>query len=94
MNWPNKLQHEADRLWRRYRWYLRPFKYRAYRRWLAAQTRLIPADQPLVLFDFRDSRIDGPQGRRFYTLFMFFVRNHYFPVLARSYLFLANIDKK
>lgn len=94
MNWLDKLQHEADRLWRRYRWYLRPLKFRAYQRWLADQSRTIPAGPPLVLFDFRDSRIDGPQGRRFYTLFMFFVRTNYFPVLARSYLFMANIGQK
>lgn len=94
MNWLDRLQHEIDRLWRRYRWYLRPFKYRDYRRWLARQSRDIPTDRKRVLFDFRDSRIDGPQGRRFYTLLMFFVRNHYFPILARSYLFMANIGKK
>lgn len=90
----DRLQHELDRLWRRYRWYLRPLIYRRYRRWLARQNREAPAHQPVAVFDFRDSRIDGPQGRRFYTLFMFFVRTGYYPMLARSYLFLANIGKK
>lgn len=90
----DRLQHELDRLWRRYRWYLRPLVYRRYRRWLAAQNRDVPAGRPVAVFDFRDSRIDGPQGRRFYTLFMFFERSGYYPALARSYLFLANIGKK
>lgn len=90
----DRLQHELDRIWRRYRWYLRPLIYRRYREWLSQQNRSIPSGPPAVVFDFRDSRIDGPQGRRFYTLFMFFVRTGYYPVLARSYLFMANIGKK
>lgn len=79
---------------RRYRWYLRLPSYLAYRRWLAQQPRDVPDKQPLVLFDFSGTRIDGPQGRRVYALFIFFVRAGYYPVLQAEYVFLANIRDK
>lgn len=69
-------------------------RYWQYRQWLAQQNRSIPGDKPLVVLDFKDTRIDGPQGRRFYSLFIFFVRAGFYPVLRDNYLFLGNIQEK
>lgn len=90
MHWLHKL----NLLMRRYRWYLRLPSYLAYRRWLSKQTSQLPADKPLVVMDFADSRIDGPQGRRVYALFIFFVRCGYHVAFVRHYLFLVNITSK
>ena len=79
---------------RRYRWYLRLPSYMAYRRWLRLQSREIPTQREIVVFDFAGTRIDGPQGRRVYALMIFFVRAGFHPVIWPNYLFLANIRDK
>ena len=67
-----KYGHQLDGMLNRYKAVFYPQRYLDYRRWLKQQNTKIPSHQPLVIFDFRDSRIDGPQGRRFYCLFIFF----------------------
>jgi hypothetical protein len=89
-----RFGHIVDSRWRRYRCVVYLQRYQTYRSWLKAQNHRIPDDQPLVVFDFADNRIDGPQGRRFYTLFMFFVRAGFYPVLKENYLFMANIQER
>lgn len=89
-----KFGHQMDGTLQRYKSVLYPQRYLNYRRWLKQQRRDIPADKPLVVFDFRDARIDGPQGRRFYSLFIFFVRAGFYPVLRENYLVLGNIQEK
>jgi len=83
--------HQLDSRWRRYRCVLNFLHYRRYREWLAQPKSAIPADKPLVVFDFADTRIDGPQGRRFYHLFIYFVRAGYHPILRENYLALHNM---
>lgn len=90
MDWLNKL----NAWWRRYRWLLRLPSYLAYRRWLSKQSAKLPQQQPVVIMDFADTRIDGPQGRRVYALFIYFVRSGYHVAFARRYLFLVNIKRK
>lgn len=85
--------HLLDKGIRRYRWLLRMGHYLRYRKWLARQRQDLPEGRPIAVFDFRDTRIDGPGGRRFYGLFIFFVRAGYFPVILPNYLFLANFQK-
>ncbi len=89
-----KYGHQLDGAINRYKAVLYPQRYMDYRRWLTQQRTDIPANQPLVVFDFRDTRIDGPQGRRFYCLFIFFVRAGFYPVLRENYFFLGNIQDK
>lgn len=86
--------HQLDGVLQRYKSILYPQRYLAYRRWLTQQRRNIPTNQPIVVFDFRDTRIDGPQGRRFYCLFIYFVRAGFYPVLRDNYLMLCNIQEK
>ncbi len=86
--------HQFDGALNRYKAALYPHRYLTYRRWFRQQNTIIPTDQPLVIFDFRDSRIDGPQGRRFYCLFIFFVRAGFYPLLCENYFFLGNIQDK
>jgi hypothetical protein len=88
------LGHQLDGTLQRYKSVLYPQRYWEYRRWLKQQRRDIPRDKPLVVFDFRDTRIDGPQGRRFYCLFMYFIRAGFYPVLRENYLVLGNIQDK
>lgn len=88
------LGHQLDGTLQRYKSVLYPQRYWEYRSWLKQQRRDIPQDKPLVVFDFRDTRIDGPQGRRFYCLFIYFIRAGYFPVLRENYLVLGNIKDK
>lgn len=88
------LGHQLDGTFQRYKSMLYPQRYWEYRRWLKQQRRDIPQDTPLVVFDFRDTRIDGPQGRRFYCLFMYFIRAGFYPVLRENYLVLGNIKEK
>lgn len=89
-----KFGHQMDGTLQRYKSVLYPQRYLNYRRWLKLQRRNIPNDKPVVVFDFRDTRIDGPQGRRFYTLFIFFVRAGFYPALRENYLVLGNIQEK
>lgn len=89
-----KYGHQLDGMLNRYKAVFYPQRYLDYRRWLKQQNIKIPSHQPLVIFDFRDSRIDGPQGRRFYCLFIFFVRAGFYPVLQENYFFLGNIQDK
>ncbi|MEN0037794.1 MAG: glycosyltransferase [Cellvibrio sp.] len=89
-----KIGHQMDGALNRYKSVLYPQRYFNYRRWLKQQRRDIPTDKPVVVFDFRDTRIDGPQGRRFYSLFIFFVRTGFYPVLRENYLMLGNIQEK
>lgn len=89
-----KYGHQLDGALNRYKAAFYPQRYMDYRRWLKQQNTIIPHDQPLVVFDFRDSRIDGPQGRRFYCLFIFFVRAGFYPLLRENYFFLGNIQDK
>lgn len=89
-----KYGHHLDELLNRYKTVFYPQRYVDYRRWLKQQNTAIPDNQPLVVFDFRDSRIDGPQGRRFYCLFIFFIRAGFYPVLSENYFFLGNIQEK
>lgn len=89
-----KFGHQMDGTLQRYKSVLYPQRYINYRRWLKSQCRNIPKDKPVVVFDFRDTRIDGPQGRRFYTLFIFFVRAGFYPVVRENYLVLGNIQEK
>lgn len=56
--------------------------------------RPIPADRSLVMLDFNSTRVDGPQGRRFYSMFIFFVRAGYYPLINKNYLFLHNISSR
>lgn len=86
--------HQLDGTLQRYKSALYPQRHWEYRRWLKQQRRNIPQDQPLVVLDFRDTRIDGPQGRRFYCLFMYFIRAGFYPVLRENYLVLGNIQEK
>lgn len=88
------LGHQLDGTLQRYKSVFYPQRYWEYRRWLKQQRRDIPQDTPLVVFDFRDTRIDGPQGRRFYCLFMYFIRAGFYPVLRENYLVLGNIQDK
>lgn len=90
----SRLGHHLDSHWRRYRCVLDLGRYRHYQQWLSQQSRVIPQDKPLVLFDFADNRIDGPQGRRFYQLFIYFVRAGFFPLLRENYLALHNIESR
>lgn len=90
----SSIGHQFDGTLQRYKSILYPRRYWEYRRWLQQQRRDIPQDQPLVVFDFRDTRIDGPQGRRFYCLFIFFIRAGFYPVLRDNYLVLGNIRDK
>jgi Glycosyl transferases group 1 len=89
-----KLGHQLDGTLNRYRSIFYAQGYLDYYRWLKQQKREIPINKPIVVFDFRDTRIDGPQGRRFYCLFIFFVRAGYYPVLQANYRFLTNIETK
>jgi hypothetical protein len=88
------LGHQLDGTLQRYKSVLYPQRYWEYHRWLKQQRRNIPQDKPLVIFDFRDTRIDGPQGRRFYCLFMYFIRAGFYPILRENYLVLGNIKDK
>lgn len=91
------LKHSLQRLeqrWRLYRWWVMPWRYWQYRRWVRAQQQALPEADKVVLFDFQTTRVDGPQGRRFYALFMAFVRAGYYPVFVRRYLFLVSIKDK
>lgn len=90
----SKLGHQLDGTLQRYKSVLYPQRFLEYRRWLKQQRRDIPQDKPIAVFDFRDTRIDGPQGRRFYCLFIYFIRAGYYPVLRESYLVLGNIQEK
>lgn len=89
-----KYGHQLNGTLNRYKAAFYPQRFMDYRRWLKQQSTAIPANQPLVVFDFRDSRIDGPQGRRFYCLFIFFIRAGFYPVLRENYFFLGNIQDK
>ncbi len=89
-----KYGHHLDGLLNRYKAVLYPQRFRNYHRWLEQLNIAIPDNQPVVVFDFRDSRIDGPQGRRFYCLFIFFIRAGFYPVLRENYFFLGNIQDK
>lgn len=89
-----KYGHQLDETLHRYKAIFYPQRYVEYRRWLKQQAHSIPNDKPVVVFDFRDTRIDGPQGRRFYCLFIFFVRAGFYPVLRENYFFLGNIQEK
>lgn len=86
--------HQLDGTIQRYKSLIYPQRYLKYRRWLYQQNRTIPLDKPIAVLDFRDSRIDGPQGRRFYGLFIFFIRAGFYPVLRENYLVLGNIQEK
>ncbi|MDZ4261101.1 MAG: hypothetical protein U1B30_02070, partial [Pseudomonadota bacterium] len=86
--------HQLDGTLQRYKSLLYPQRYLEYRRWLRQQNRIIPQDKPIIVLDFRDARIDGPQGRRFYCLFIFFIRAGFYPVLRENYLVLGNIEEK
>jgi len=88
------LGHQLDGTLQRYKSVFYPQRFWEYRRWLQQQRRDIPQDMPVVVFDFRDSRIDGPQGRRFYCLFIYFIRAGFYPVLRENYLALGNIKDK
>ncbi|WP_049629614.1 glycosyltransferase [Cellvibrio sp. pealriver] len=94
LNTMSRLGHQLDGTLQRYKSLVYPQRYVEYRRWLHQQNRLIPQDKPLVVFDFRDSRIDGPQGRRFYCLFIFFIRAGFYPVFRENYLVLGNMREK
>lgn len=89
-----KYGHQLDGALNRYKAMFYPRRYMDYRRWLKQQCTDIPANRPLVVFDFRDARIDGPQGRRFYCLFIFFIRAGFYPLLCENYFFLGNIQDK
>lgn len=84
----------AEQFWRLYRWWLMPWRYLRYRRWRSRQRQDVPAGRPVVVFDFSTARVDGPQGRRFYALYIAFVRAGYFPVFRDRYLFLVSIGDK
>lgn len=88
------MLRKLEQFWRLYRWWLMPNRYWRYRRWVAKQSHSIPNEGPVVVFDFANSRVDGPQGRRFYALFIVFVRAGYFPVFVAHYPFLATIGSK
>ena len=88
------LGHQLDGTLQRYKSVFYPQRFWEYRRWLQQQRRDIPQDMPIVVFDFRDTRIDGPQGRRFYCLFIYFIRAGFYPVLRENYLALGNIKDK
>lgn len=88
------LGHQLDGTLQRYKSIFYPQRFMDYRRWLKQQRRDIPRSKPIVVFDFRDTRIDGPQGRRFYCLFIFFIRAGFYPVLRENYLVLGNIQEK
>ncbi len=90
----SSVGHKLDGTLQRYKSVLYPQRYLQYRRWLKQQRRDVPQNQPLVVFDFRDTRIDGPQGRRFYCLFIFFIRAGFYPVLRDNYFALGNIQEK
>jgi len=90
----SKLGHQLDGALQRYKSAIHPLRYMEYYRWLKQQRRDIPLDKPVVVFDFRNSRIDGPQGRRFYCLFIYFIRAGFYPVLCENYLMLGNIQEK
>ncbi|WP_062064065.1 hypothetical protein [Cellvibrio sp. OA-2007] len=90
----SSIGHKLDGTLQRYKSVLYPQRYLQYRRWLKQQRQDLPQNQPLVVFDFRDTRIDGPQGRRFYCLFIFFVRAGFYPVLRDNYFALSNIQEK
>lgn len=90
----SQVGHHVDSRVRRYRGVFYWPAYKLYRHWRREQNYQVPADVPLVVFDFSHTRIDGPQGRRFYALFIYFIRTGYYPVLKDSYLFLANISKR
>lgn len=62
--------HGIDSFNRRNRCLLMHGKWKTYREWLSSQHNSLPENQPLVVFDFADSHIDGPQERRFYCLFV------------------------
>lgn len=86
--------HQLDGTLQRYKSILYPRRFLDYRRWLKQQRHDVPTDAPIIVFDFRDTRIDGPQGRRFYCLMMFFIRAGFYPVLRENYWVLGNIKEK
>lgn len=90
----SKIGHQLDGTLQRYKSIFYPQRFTEYHRWLKQQRRDIPQDKPLIVFDFRDTRIDGPQGRRFYGLFIYFIRAGFYPVLRENYLVLGNIQDK
>lgn len=90
----SRIGHQLDGTFQRYKSVLYPQRYLDYCRWLKQQRRDIPQDKPIIVFDFRDTRVDGPQGRRFYCLFIYFIRAGFYPVLRDNYLMLGNIQEK
>lgn len=83
------LGRYLDKTWRRYRPFVSPKFQRAYKA-LLADSRPLPVAGKKVLFDLETTRVDGPQGRRFYNLHTFFTRAGYHPVFVNRYGFLAN----
>lgn len=84
---------KLEQWWRLYRWWLMPWHWWRYRRWVTQQHCALPKG-PLVVFDFTNARVDGPQGRRFYALFIVFQRAGYYPVFIARYPFLVTIHSK
>lgn len=86
------LGRHLDKTWRRYRPFLSPQSQAAYTSLLSNQ-QPIPKDGKKVLFNLGSTRVDGPQGRRFYNLHTNFTRAGYHPVFVNHYGFLANSKK-
>lgn len=85
-----RLGRWLDKTWRTHRPVLLPAFYRAYR---GLKQRAVPipiGTQPLIVFDLRNNRVDGPQGRRFYNLATMWIKAGYHPVFIDRQRFLAN----
>lgn len=83
------LGRHLDKTWRCYRPFVSPSFRTAYRELIAHQQPL-PKVGKKVLFNLTSTRVDGPQGRRFYNLHTFFRRAGYHPVFVNHFGFLAN----
>ncbi|PTY36336.1 hypothetical protein BGP77_03245 [Saccharospirillum sp. MSK14-1] len=83
------LGRHLDKTWRRYRPFLSP-KFRDAYASLINHQQPIPEHGKKVLFNLGSTRVDGPQGRRFYNLHTYFTRAGYHPVFVNHYGFLAN----
>lgn len=86
------LGRHLDKTWRRYRPFLTP-RFRIAYAALVAKRQPIPEQGRKVLFNLSSTRVDGPQGRRFYNLHTYFIRAGYHPVFVNHYGFLANPKK-
>ena len=78
---------------RSYRYLLLPSTYKR-RCKLLREHSVKPTDKPRVVIHSKGNRIDGPQGRRIYTLVVAFVRSGYEVTLVLDLRFVGNLFYK